>query len=517
MFKKNNNKPEKDIVADKHPRIKVLIADDEAEVHTITKIVLANFQFENMRVEFLSAYSGSEAIETMRQNPDIAVILLDVVMEEDDSGLNVAAAIRKELDNPFVRIILRTGQPGQAPKEKVIVDYDINDYREKTELDNKTMFCMMYSAIRSYNDIMKIELARIDSERYRKGLENILEASSDLFQQRNLKQLAGGLLQEMSVLLQASDDALLIKSDKRLCREGGSSNIEVMAASGAYEQFLSATDIQVLPEQIYSHLQQSCESKKSFIIDKHYVGYFTNKNSDIHLLYLGEIKNLDTFDQTLVDIYTNNVDIAFDNLLLEQEIIQTQSELILKLGNVVESRSEETANHVNRVAHISKMLARACQLEEFEIDIIFNASPLHDVGKIAIPDTILLKPGKLDAREWKIMQTHAQIGADILGSSDRPLINAASVIAKQHHEKYNGTGYPAGLKGEQIHIYSRIVALADVYDALTNNRPYKPGWTHDEAIQYINDHSGSQFDPALVKLMIENTSALKQIQADFKD
>jgi response regulator RpfG family c-di-GMP phosphodiesterase len=512
MFKKNKTLSNQ---SNTHhlPLIKILIADDEPEIHTITKIVLANFHFENRKLAFLSAYSGAETIKVMRQHQDIAVILLDVVMEEDDSGLKIAKAIREELDNHFIRIILRTGQPGQAPKEKVIVDYDINDYREKTELDNKTMFCMMYSAIRSYHDIMNIEKARLNSERHRKGLENILEASTDLFQQKNLKQLACGLLLEMSILLQVSNDALLIRIEKKKDNQQQPPNINIMAASGIYENYLHKTKLQQLPKKIIEFIQSACEQKRSFIKEHQYVGYFSNQGNDIHLLYLGDVNTIDSLDKTLINIYTRNVEIAFENLLMEQEIISSQSRLLSTLANTIETRCKENSldQHVDRVAHISKQLAIEYGLDSNDIDTLFNAAPLHDIGKIAIPESLLLKPNSLDANEWKIMQTHTTMGAQILGESESAIIQAAVIIAEQHHEKYDGTGYPSGLKNNHIHIYARIVALADVYDALTHQQVYKLAWSHDQAMSYINKQSGTHFDPQLVTVMNKKYPFLKEI------
>ncbi len=510
MFKKTSTEKSTDAREEMKDVFHVLIVDDEPEIHTITKIVLSGFRFEGHKVHFFSAYSGQQAIEIMREHPDVAVILLDVVMEEDDSGLQVAEMIRKDLGNRFVRIVLRTGQPGQAPKEKVIVDYDINDYREKTELDDKTMFCMMYAALRSYRDIMALEAARHHSERSREGLEKILEASSDLYQFNNLRQFAGGLLQQLSALLKLSDDALLIKASK-----SGNDlvHFDVVASSGAYEHYLD--DKNGLPEDILGYFKRACERQQSFSEDDHYVGYFSNRKEDTHLLYLGGVRDFDELDKTLIKIYTKNVNIAFENLLLEQEIITTQSEIISVLGSVVENRSMEAGNHVKRVAQTTRMLALAYGMDEDEADLLYMASPLHDVGKIAIPDSILLKNGKLDDEEMVIMKRHAEIGATILGNSERPIIKTAAIIAAGHHEKYDGSGYPRGLKGDDIHIYARIVAVADVYDALMSKRTYKNSWSHDEAMQYLKEGSGTHFDPVIVKLLAENIETLKKIRQEY--
>lgn len=181
-----------------------------------------------------------------------------------------------------------------------------------------------------------------------------------------------------------------------------------------------------------------------------------------------------------------------------QELDQTRLEVIRRLGRAAEYRDNETGLHTIRMSNYSMLLARAVGLPEEECELILNASPMHDLGKIGIPDGILLKPGKLDASEWEIMKTHPLIGAEILRGHDSDLMHLAHLIALNHHEKWDGSGYPAGLKGEDIPLVARIVALADVFDALTTARPYKSAWSVDDALGYIRDQSGCHFDPQLV-------------------
>jgi len=165
---------------DDYGKWKLIIADDEEEIHTVTRMVLGSYSFDGMGLEFLSAYTGRETRELIKQNPDTAVILLDVVMEKENSGLETVRWIREELKNNFVRIILRTGQPGQAPEKQVIRDYDINDYKEKTELTDQKLFTTITSSIRSFRDIKTID-------RNKRGLEQIIISSAGMFEENNLK------------------------------------------------------------------------------------------------------------------------------------------------------------------------------------------------------------------------------------------------------------------------------------------------------------------------------------------
>jgi len=198
-------------------------------------------------------------------------------------------------------------------------------------------------------------------------------------------------------------------------------------------------------------------------------------------------------------------------LNLNREMIETQLDLLSTLSEVIETRSHDTANHVRRVAAYSALLARKYGLPPEEIALIEVAAPMHDIGKIGIPDALLNKPGSLTADEFERMKHHTVIGQRILHSSDRKLMAGARVIALQHHERWDGSGYPCGLKGEEISLAARICALADVYDALSLARSYKPAWPREDVLRFIRRESGRMFDPRMVELFFENLGELEDI------
>lgn len=202
---------------------------------------------------------------------------------------------------------------------------------------------------------------------------------------------------------------------------------------------------------------------------------------------------------------------------LHKELEDTQRELIYRLGEVGETRSKETGNHVKRVANYSKILARKYGLSKEEESCLFAASPMHDIGKVGIPDEILNKPGKLDENEWEIMKTHAEIGYEILKNSTRPILKAAAVVSYTHHEKWDGSGYPQGLKGEDIHIYGRITAIADVFDALGSDRVYKKAWPLAKILDFFKEQSGKHFDPTLLKMFFDNLDDFLKVRDKYKD
>jgi CHASE2 domain-containing sensor protein len=191
-----------------------------------------------------------------------------------------------------------------------------------------------------------------------------------------------------------------------------------------------------------------------------------------------------------------------------RELRDTQREIVQRLGQAAEWRDVETAMHIDRMSHLSKRLGLAAGMSEQEAEMLLYASAMHDVGKIGIPDRVLLKPGPLDPDEWEIMKTHTTIGADILSGSTSPLLQMAEQIALTHHEKWDGSGYPNGLAGEEIPLVGRICAVCDVFDALTSKRPYKDAWTVEDAIDEVRTQSGQHFDPVLVELFLDLASKL---------
>lgn len=204
-------------------------------------------------------------------------------------------------------------------------------------------------------------------------------------------------------------------------------------------------------------------------------------------------------------------------VLMQQEIEHTQKEIIFTMAEAGEMRSKETGYHVKRVAEYSYILAIGSGMNEKEAELLKMASPMHDIGKVAIPDAILLKPGKLNDEEWEVMRSHAVMGYNILRHSERKILKAAATVALTHHEKWNGKGYPYGLSGENIHIFGRITAIADVFDALGSDRVYKKAWEMERILNLLREESGEHFDPALVKVFFDNLDKFITVRDTYKD
>lgn len=485
----------------------VLVVDDEPGVHQITEMVLRNFSFKNRPLKISNVYSAKDAIAFMAENHDIALAIVDVVMETEHAGLDLVRHIREVMGNRYTRLVLRTGQPGQAPEESIIREYDIDDYKDKTELTSAKLVTLIYATLRSYNDICTLD-------QHRKSLEQVIQASTDIFEAANLANFASAVLKQICVLLDLKTATIYCTS---INEEISKESYKVLAAS---DEDLNHQNLlfNALPQDVQKGIQTAIQNKSSFCDDSHYIGYFATSHGSENLLHVEIDRRLSDLDRQVLDIYASNVAASYENLILRDEIIDTQRELAYLLGEAVEQRSKETGSHVKRVALYSHLMALKMGLSEESAEIIRLASPLHDVGKIGIPDYILKKPGKFTEDEWEIMKTHAQLGADILRrSSDNEVIEMGAIIASQHHERWDGTGYPKQLKGEDIHIAGRITAIADVFDALGSQRCYKPAWELSDVLEAIEKEKGKHFDPKLVDILLNNIEIFSAIREAYPD
>lgn len=492
---------------------KLLIVDDDPEVHSISNMVLRNIEFEGSRIELISAYSALEGRKKIETHPDLSVILLDVVMETPSAGLDLVKHIRQVLHNRFVRIILRTGQPGQAPERSVVIDYDINDYKEKTDLTADKLITSVLSALRAYRDITLIEGSR-------RGLEQIIGSTKKMFELRSLSLFCTGALNQLIALLNLGNNAFYARATGFAATKQKISDVSqftIVAGTGSYTHAVGSPIISLNDPSLLTNIKRAVDSRHVITQDGTFIAHFPSPNGSEELICAQVRTKLSLIDERLLKIFATNLGAAFDNLYLNEEIGETQAELIYTLGEVIESRCTQTGRHIQRVAAYSKLLGTLLQLSPSDIELLKIAAPLHDLGKIAVPDSILHKAGRLSVEEFEVIKTHPTVGFKLLRNSDRPMLKSAALVALQHHERWDGTGYPNGLVAQDIHIFSRIVGLADVFDALTNKRPYKRVWTPDEAFQYLRENSGTHFDPEIVEIALRHRSEMTSILDSYPD
>ncbi|RLC45400.1 MAG: diguanylate cyclase, partial [Candidatus Cloacimonadota bacterium] len=303
----------------------------------------------------------------------------------------------------------------------------------------------------------------------------------------------------------------------------GMDEVEIPIDSGIVGSSVSSGE-KIILDDVYKdkRFNQDIDSQTGYLTNSMMViPMFDKSNKIIGALQVINKKNeKGTFDKrdlerlSLASIYAAETLISAK---LSKDIQETEKEVILTMGSIGESRSEETGNHVKRVAEYSKILALAWGMNDIDAELLKQASPMHDIGKVAIPDAILNKPGVLNTYERQIMDTHAQLGFEMTKNSDKPLFKAAAIVAHEHHEKWDGSGYPKGLKGEEIHIYGRITAIADVFDALGTDRVYKEAWSDEKILNFFKEEKAKHFDPTLIDLFFENLDEILNIRETLKD
>ncbi|MBF0108064.1 MAG: DUF3369 domain-containing protein [Magnetococcales bacterium] len=488
---------------------KIVVVDDDRGVHEITSMILRRFQFEERGIELISGYSGAEARSLMRQHPDTAVLLLDVVMEREDAGLDVVRYVREDLDNRKVRIILRTGQPGQAPEVDVISNYDINDYREKTELTQEKLLTAIITSLRSFRDLDSVE-------RRRMGWARVAEATGGLFGPRSEKKLLLEVLKRLHEILgvdgmggEGPCSGFAAREEEGVWRIHG--------GTGIYESMEGCDLSDGAANPVVMVIQAAIASGRGHFEGDRYAVPFPGYNQEKNILFFQANRDFTDLDGNLLHIFMSNVGMAFQNMHLHHEVIETQRDITATLGELIEARSSEFGSHVQRVAESSRLLGQGIGLPEEEIEALWLAAALHDLGKVVLEDRLLRKTGPLEPEELARIRRHATLGFEILKGSRRKLMRLGATVAHQHHERWDGRGYPQGLRGEEIHLYARIVALVDVFDAMIHDRVYRKGCSRDEAVSFIGKSRGTLFDPALVEVFLKNLPDFLDIQDRIPD
>lgn len=486
---------------------KVLIVDDEKTIHKITMMVLSKLNLGGKKLEFISAYSAAEATSILNHSNDIAVILLDVVMEEEDSGLKLVKYIREDLRNTKVRIILRTGQPGYAPQKEVIMNYDINDYKEKNLLTSSQLYISVITALRSYRDLDELDIRQ-------EKLVKALNSTSKVLSTNDVNEMASQFLYQSQEFAQFINAFALITITLQKDFSDFENLIEHSQIYGVgHYKNISVRDIKETYLMGIRSFIENCESdEKSCGGSNELFVTLSREDKYSNVMYLYFEEELSVNDRHLIELYSTNVLTAIQGTLFNEEmlqkqieinnknieIIETQREMVMKLGEVVEFKSKETANHTNRVAEMAMVIGEEIGLTKEDCDLLRFTAPMHDIGKIGIEDRLLNKPDKLTSEEYNIIKKHSIIGYELFKSSKRELLNTCAIVALQHHERWDGNGYPHGLAGDNIHLFGRIVALVDVFDALTQNRVYKSAWSVEDAKDYIVNEKGKHFDPSIV-------------------
>lgn len=472
---------------------KVLVVDDEPDVRRLTALNLRAFEFAGRPVELIEAGSAAEARECFRAHKDIALALIDVVMETDDAGLRLVEYIRTELDNRMIRLVIRTGQPGVAPERFVIDNFDIDDYKDKTELTVQRLYTTVRTSLKSYRDLQTIELNRI-------GLARILDVTPELYNLHldRLEEYFSGVLMQIVGICNLGHSGMISTIDGLVATLEGK-DIRVRAGIGDLGNNpageLRRHEVAELCSQVVlTHEVPEALRHGAMVVP------LKIKDEVLGFVYLEAGGELTSSDKELIKVMANQCAAALDNFRLHHSLEESYDEAIDMLAQVAEFKDSATGAHIQRMQEYTHRVALEIGCSEDEANMYAKASRLHDVGKVGIPDSILRKPGKLTPEEYAVMKRHTRIGDTVLARS--PTLALARVMAKSHHERWDGTGYPEGLAGTDIPLAARIVAVADVFDALVSERPYKGPWQAEKAVEVIEQGEGVHFDPQVAKAFL---------------
>ena len=469
---------------------KLLVVDDEPDVRELTRLNLRGFRFADRDLEILEAASAYEAREILGTHKDIAVALVDVVMETDDAGLRLVDYIRKDLKNTMVRLIIRTGQPGMAPERHVIDHYDIDDYKDKTELTAGRLYTTVRSALKSYRDLRTIDFNRI-------GLAQVLEAAPEIYRisNRSLNQFFQGVLTQIVGLCNLTDSSF-ISTMGGMIATFDAQDITVQASSG-----------DLANQDRFAQIRSECvdvikTGKKPTNFRKDaYVVPLLVQSDPVGFIYIEPTNDLNEADRNLINVVAQQCASALENLRLHIDLSQSYDHMVNMLASIAEFKDHTTGSHIQRIDQYTRLVALELGCSQDEAIVYGKASRLHDVGKIGISDAVLCKPGKLDAEEFAIVKTHTHIGGVILAHDHN--LALAREVAMHHHERWDGAGYPQGRPSREFPLVTRIVTVVDVFDALVSYRPYKAPWAPQDAAGEIRNGAGTQFDPTIVAAFLK--------------
>ena len=475
------------------PAWNVLLVDDEEDVIEVSRMVLEDLVFEDRPLNILSANSMLEARRIFHEEPDIALAFVDVVMETEHAGLELVKYVRETLRNDRTRLILRTGNPGAAPQGDVVRYLEIDDYKEKTELTADRLVTAVLTSLRSYRNLM----AHI---RVQQGLQAIIE-SDDPVQEDD----TAPFVRLVGQCAAMAEQFLGAARSHGLVLYAGRPGVRLLGGfgrwSGPVEALAPPAALMAVVESGTAALAQGT-LRPLVVAEGLLLGDRPHPQHAFFLWLQGLGAQVPGDQLKVMQLLLGHRAGALARASLGREVISAQTEVLFRLCEAVEHRSKETGAHIWRIARYARALAQRLGLPAEQQRTLEMAAPLHDIGKVAIPDSILNKPGRLDASEWALMQTHAEVGHRLLSHPEFPVMQAAAEVAYHHHERWDGSGYPRGLAGEAIPVSGRIVALVDVFDALLSRRVYKEAWPLSSVVQELRRLQGSHFDPQLVDLLV---------------
>jgi len=450
----------------------ILIIDDNPKNIQLAASILKSTSLYNI----FFATSGEKGIEQL-ENKRYSLILLDINMPGID-GYQTASIIKDSSRTKDIPIIFLSANANKESIRKGFEyggeDYITKPFDEEELLHRVNTHISLFTAKESLRG--EVDDAKLLLEQYKLAVD------------------------VASLVSKTDTKGIITYANDRFCEISKYSREELI---GKPHNIIRSPDVS---KTIFKNMWKTIQNKEIW------TGLVKNRAKDGSAYFVeATIMPILGTNGEIIEYIAMRTDITKE-LELREDIESTQKEVLSTLGELGEWRSKETGDHVNRVALYSELLAREYGCKEKDIKQMKMASPMHDIGKVIIPDEILLKPGKLTDEEFAIMKNHTVYGWEIFHKSNHTLLQTAALIAHQHHEKWDGSGYPQGLKGLDIHTFGRITAIADVFDALSHERVYKKAWEMERVLDFLHKESGKSFEPRLVEIFLENIDEIIKIK-----
>ncbi|MCG5243429.1 HD-GYP domain-containing protein [Azospirillum doebereinerae] len=496
------------------PPFKILIVDGDPALLATVREALAGVSVDGAAVQPMGAATAAEAREALYDHPGIALVLLEVALETSRAGLDLVTHIRDVLGNQRTRLVLCPADPGAVSEAEVTAGSDIGDCRAKAELTARALRILVVGQLRVFASLQALAAGR-------KGLARMLVATTGLLELRTPDTLFPNILPRVVGLLGIGHHALLCIQGDTLPRDR---KIRVRASTGRFSAWRDV-EVEALGEARVEAALARLTPASETIVEPDFCALRLRANGGITGMIYVEGRNDGTAREwQLLELFRNKCSIAFENALLFEELNTSQKATVLAMGSLAEYKDNAASGHLQRVEKLVGAIARELlqrgqfgdELDADYVEKVGLAALLHDVGMLSVSDETLGMPGELATDDMQAIRRHTEIGHRILSEAalalrGRSLLSIAAEIARYHHERYDGTGYLEGLKGDAIPIGARIMAVADVFDALITSRQYRGAVPVEQALGWIVERSGRDFDPRVVDAFV---TVVRRLQAE---
>lgn len=496
------------------PPFKVLVVDPDPSLLAMSRSALDGLSIEGAGVALVGAASAAEARDALQRHPDTALILLEIALDGDRAGLDLVTHLRRDLGNQRTRILVCASDPEIPAEDEAIAANDVGDWRVKAELTPRALRAAVAGQLRTFASLQALAAGR-------KGLARMLVATTGLLEMRTPDVLFPNILPRVVGLLGIGHHALLCIQGDTLPRDR---KIRVRASTGRFAKWKDVEVSDLGEPRVEAALERLSPSSET-IIEPDFCALRLRANGGITGMIYVEGRNDGTAREwQLLELFRNKCSIAFENALLIEELNTSQKATVLAMGALAEYKDNAASGHLQRIEKLVGSIARELHQrgkfgDELDADFVEKvglAALLHDVGMLSVSDATLGMPGELTGIDMQMIQRHTEIGHRILAEAavplrGRSLLSIAAEIARYHHERYDGSGYLEGLRGNAIPIGARIMAVADVFDALITSRQYRGAWPVEEAISWIVERAGRDFDPDVVDAFVH---VIRRFQTD---